>query len=319
MDAPEHSDPIANADARATNFNGLGLDEARGYLYVGRKNTPRPLHNVIIYRMSDGAWMGDFASAESVSGGVITNLIGGGGNSFRDVNVDAAGNVMVVNSSFEAFRIFSPPDGSNSFTTSSPYFIDVDNGTVTPVELSSFTASVNAEGNVLLYWTTATEINNQMFEIERRSKEGQFITIGYVEGYGTTTEPQEYSYVDNTVGTGIYYYRLKQIDFNGTYEYSDEIEVEVEVNGPLTFVLKQNYPNPFNPTTKISYTIPERSNVSLKIFNLLGSEVVELVKGEVEAGSYIIEFNASALPSGIYFYRLKAGSFVETKKMVLMK
>jgi hypothetical protein len=261
--------------------------------------------------------MGDFASAESVSGGVITNLIGGGGNSFRDVNVDAAGNVMVVNSSFEAFRIFSPPDGSNSFTTSSPYFIDVDNGTVTPVELSSFTASVNAEGNVLLYWTTATEINNQMFEIERRSKEGQFITIGYVEGYGTTTEPQEYSYVDNTVGTGIYYYRLKQIDFNGTYEYSDEIEVEV--NGPLTFVLKQNYPNPFNPTTKISYTIPERSNVSLKIFNLLGSEVVELVKGEVEAGSYIIEFNASALPSGIYFYRLQAGSFVETKKMILLK
>ena len=316
-DAPEHSDSLANADARATNFNGLGMNEAAGYLYVGRRNTPRPLHNVIIYRMSDGAWMGDFASAESVVGGVITNLIGGGGRNFHDVNVDAAGNVMVVNSSFEAFRIFSPPDGPNSFTTSSPYFIDVDNGTVIPVELSSFTASVNAEGNVLLNWTTATEINNQMFEIERRSKEGQFITIGYVEGYGTTTEPQEYSYVDNTVGTGIYHYRLKQIDFLGTYEYSDEIEVEV--NGPLTFVLEQNYPNPFNPSTLIKYSVPENGFVKLSVYNLVGEEVNLLVSGQVDAGFYEIEFNATALPSGIYFYKLQAGNFIETKKMVLMK
>jgi len=140
--APEHSDTLANADARATNFYALGLDEARGYLYVGRKNTARPLHNVIIYGMSDGAFFGSFASAESVSGGVITDLPGGGGLNIRDVNVDAAGNVMVVNSSFEAFRIFSPPDGSNSFTTSSPYFIDVDNGIVLP---PGFLGDVNGD------------------------------------------------------------------------------------------------------------------------------------------------------------------------------
>jgi len=143
MDAPEHSDPIANADARATNFNGLGMNEAAGYLYVGRKNTERPLHNVIIYNMSDGTWMGDFASAESVVGGVITDLPGGAGSSIRDVNVDAAGNVMVVNSSFEAFRIFSPPDGANSYTTNSPVAIDVDNGTV--VSVNQITNTVPSE------------------------------------------------------------------------------------------------------------------------------------------------------------------------------
>ncbi|MCH7964341.1 MAG: T9SS type A sorting domain-containing protein [Bacteroidetes bacterium] len=156
-----------------------------------------------------------------------------------------------------------------------------------------------------------------MFEIERRSKEGQFITIGYVEGYGTTTEPQEYSYVDNTVGTGIYHYRLKQIDFLGTYEYSDEIEVEV--NGPLTFVLEQNYPNPFNPSTLIKYSVPENGFVKLSVYNLVGEEVNLLVSGQVDAGFYEIEFNATALPSGIYFYKLQAGNFIETKKMVLMK
>ncbi|MCH7771534.1 MAG: T9SS type A sorting domain-containing protein [Bacteroidetes bacterium] len=132
-DAPEHSDSLANADARATNFNGLGIDEASGYLYVSRKGTARPLHNVLVYSMATGVFMGSFAAAESVVGGVITDLPGGGGGSFRDVNVDAAGNIMVVNSSFEAFRMFSPPDGPNDYTTNSPYSIDVDAGGVTSV------------------------------------------------------------------------------------------------------------------------------------------------------------------------------------------
>jgi len=138
-DAPEHGDTLANqGNARATNFNGLGMDEASGYLYVGRKNSARPFHNVLVYRMSDGVFMGSFASAESVVGGVITDLPGGGGSSIRDVNVDAAGNVMVVNSSFEAFRMYSPPDGPNSYTTNSPVAIDIDNGGVTSVnEISS--------------------------------------------------------------------------------------------------------------------------------------------------------------------------------------
>jgi len=143
-----------------------------------------------------------------------------------------------------------------------------------------------------------------MFEIERRSKEGQFITIGYIDGYGTTTEPQEYSYIDNTVGTGIYYYRLKQIDFLGTYEYSDEIEIDVK--GPLTFALEQNYPNPFNPATRIKYSIPELSFVTIKVYDVLGSEVAILINEEKPIGTYEITWYAENLPSGVYFYRIQA-------------
>jgi len=190
-------------------------------------------------------------------------------------------------------------------------------GVNVPVELTSFTATVNNEGSVVLNWSTATELNNQMFEIERKSETGQYTTIGYVEGYGTTTEPQEYSYSDNTVETGTYFYRLKQIDFGGQYEYSDEIEVEV--NGPLTFALEQNYPNPFNPSTNIKYSLPENGFVKLSVYNLVGEEVSVLVNGMVDAGFYEVTFNAANLPSGTYFYRLQTGNTVQAKKMVLMK
>jgi len=186
-----------------------------------------------------------------------------------------------------------------------------------PVELTSFTANVNAEGNVLLNWTTATEISNQMFEIQRKKQLGNYFTIGYVNGHGTTTELQEYSYTDRIVEQEKYYYRLKQIDFDGSFEYSDEIEIDV--TGPLTFSLEQNYPNPFNPSTIISYGIPVKSKVVLKVFDVLGKEVATLLNEEKPAGQYSIEFNAKDLPSGIYFYKLQAGSFVETKKMILIK
>ncbi len=156
-----------------------------------------------------------------------------------------------------------------------------------------------------------------MFEIERRSEDGQYLMIGYVNGHGTTTEPQEYSYIDNTVETGTFFYRLKQIDFLGTYEYSDEIEVEV--NGPLTFSLEQNYPNPFNPSTNIKYNIPESGVVKLAIYNMLGEEVAVLVDGIVQAGFYEVTFDASNLPSGAYFYRLQSDNLNQVKKMLLMK
>ncbi len=202
-DAPEHSDSLANADARATNFNGLGIDEASGYLYVGRKNTARPLHNVIIYRMSDGAWMGDFASSESVVGGVITDLPGGGGGSFRDVNVDAAGNVMVVNSSFEAFRMYSPPDGKNSFTTNSPYSIDVDAGGVTSVieTSSSVPSEYSLEQNYPNPFNPTTNIN---FSIST----SEFVTLKIYNALG-----QEVATVVNEfLNAGSY-----NVNFNAEY------------------------------------------------------------------------------------------------------
>ena len=191
------------------------------------------------------------------------------------------------------------------------------NVSVIPVELTSFTASINNKGDVVLKWSTATEVNNQLFEIERKSVYGRYTTIGSLEGYGTTTEPQEYSYIDNTVGTGTFFYRLKQIDFGGQSEYSNE--VEVEVNGPFTFALEQNYPNPFNPLTKIKYSVPENGNVKLSVYNLVGEEVSVLVNERVNAGFYEVSFNASSLPSGTYFYRLQTGNSIQTKKMILLK
>jgi len=136
-------------------------------------------------------------------------------------------------------------------------------------------------------------------------------------GVGTTTETQEYSFTDNTAGTGTYFYRLKQIDFGGQYEYSDE--VEVEVSGPLTFALEQNYPNPFNPSTNIKYSVSENGFVKLSVYNLVGEEVSVLVNETVDAGFYEVAFNAANLPSGTYFYRLQAGNTVQIKKMVLLK
>jgi len=195
-------------------------------------------------------------------------------------------------------------------------FADLDFCNIIPVELTSFNA-ITAGGNVELNWATATETNNQMFEIERKTDKGQFVTIGYVKGHGTTAEAQNYAYTDRNVPVGSYCYKLKQLDYDGTFVYSNVIEVEV--TSTVEFSLFQNFPNPFNPTTVIKYQIPELSFVTLKIYDVLGSEILTVVHEEKPAGRYKIEFDATTLPSGVYFYKLQASDFVETRKMVLMK
>jgi hypothetical protein len=191
-----------------------------------------------------------------------------------------------------------------------------------PVELTSFTATSQL-GKIILNWSTATEINNLGFEVERKilqkQSEGEWIRIAFVEGHGTTTELKEYSYLDDisTVQATSLVYRLKQMDFLGTYQYSDEVFVENPA--PVDYVLYQNYPNPFNPTTTIQYSIKERTPVELVLYDILGRVVEVLVNEEQAAGYYKVNFNAGKLASGIYIYRLKAGSFIETKKMLLIK
>jgi photosystem II stability/assembly factor-like uncharacterized protein len=193
-----------------------------------------------------------------------------------------------------------------------------------PVELISFTAEF-FKSKIELIWSTATETNNSGFEILRSTKENNWNKIGFVPGHGTTTETQHYSFTDNDVSPGKYQYKLKQIDYDGTFEYSQIVEVEIPfVN---EFSLSQNYPNPFNPVTKIKYSIPYVETrhasslqiVTLKIYDLLGREVATLVNEEKPAGEYEVEFDAGILPSGIYFYQLKAGQYSETKKMILLK
>ena len=196
------------------------------------------------------------------------------------------------------------------------YYSYITSGIV-PVELTSFSASAS-ENVVTLDWSTATELNNRGFNIERSSEKNEWRTIGFIEGKGTTSEPQHYMYSDNLndVKSNKVYYRLKQIDNDGTYKYSNIVEVGIV---PSSFTLSQNYPNPFNPSTKIKYSIPQSSKVVVKVFDMLGKEVATLVNEEKEAGTYEITWNAQNLPSGVYSYGIKAGSYTAIKKMVLLK
>jgi hypothetical protein len=191
-----------------------------------------------------------------------------------------------------------------------------------PVELISFTATV-VSGSVTLNWSTATELNNHGFEIERSFDKESWATIGFRKGKGTTSQPQNYNFPDDISEVSVLklYYRLKQIDFDGTFEYSNTIEVEII--SPTKLSLDQNYPNPFNPSTNIQYAISSRQFVTLNVYDVLGKEVATLVNEEKPAGSYEVEFNPESSiknpASGIYFYQLIAGDFVATKKMILMK
>ncbi len=190
-----------------------------------------------------------------------------------------------------------------------------------PVELASFSASVVGT-NVNLSWVTATELNNQGFDIERSSDQIEWQNMAFVEGRGTTTQMNYYSYSDKALEVGKYFYRLKQLDFDGTSSYSGLIEVDVNV--PLEFALEQNYPNPFNPSTKINFSLASDSKVTLKVFNILGQEVSTLFNGNLAAGEHEVNFNASSLNSGVYLYQINAEgtndkNFSSVKKMILTK
>lgn len=186
---------------------------------------------------------------------------------------------------------------------------------IVPVELTSF-AAASDKNDVILTWNTATELNNQGFEIQRKIT-GEFERVGFVEGRGTTTEAQNYLFRDKDLLSGNYTYRLKQTDFDGSFAYSDE--VEIEISQPNVFYLGQNYPNPFNPSTNIKYSIPADGNVTLKIYDILGEEVSTLVNEFQQAGTFDVVFDGSNLSSGVYYYQLTSGELTSTKKMMLTK
>jgi hypothetical protein len=190
-------------------------------------------------------------------------------------------------------------------------------GSPLPVELVSFSGIVKDQ-KVYLNWSTATEVNNYGFEILRQAQDDEWDLIGFVEGHGNSNSQKEYNFIDNEINhAGIYYYRLKQIDTDGAYEYSNQIEVNYKI--PSIFELNQNYPNPFNPSTTISFNLPKSGVVTLRVYNLMGEEIKTLVEGYRETGIYTVNFNADELASGMYLYRLNTNGFTETKKMLLMK
>ena len=187
----------------------------------------------------------------------------------------------------------------------------------TPVELISFNAKVR-NNVVVLDWRTATEVNNYGFEVERSSSSDNWGKIGFVNGHGNSNSPKEYYFEDSKLSNTSYKYRLKQVDNDGSYEYSNIVSVLIGQT-PNSFALSQNYPNPFNPSTKISWQSPVSGWQTLKVYDILGNEVATLVNEFREAGSYEIDFNASQLTSGVYIYKISAGNFSDTKKMILSK
>ncbi|HSL90951.1 MAG TPA: T9SS type A sorting domain-containing protein [Ignavibacteriaceae bacterium] len=280
---------------------------------------------------------------QTMDGGFIaagyTLSFGAGGDDMYVVKTDVNGNEQWSNtyggsSSDVAYGIRETSDGGFIITGHTLSFgagvhdvwlIRLE--TIIPVELASFTADVNGN-NISLKWMTASEINNAGFDVERASlnpshggTSGQWERIGFVEGFGTTTEVISYVYYDNDLDPGFYQYRIKQIDFDGSFEYSPVIEVEVGV--PNQFALYQNYPNPFNPSTKISWQSPVSSWQILKVFDVLGNEVAILADEYKPAGNYEVEFNLSAggqgSASGIYFCRLQTDNYSKTIKMLYLK
>ncbi|MBK9097325.1 MAG: DUF2341 domain-containing protein [bacterium] len=188
-----------------------------------------------------------------------------------------------------------------------------------PVELNSFSASVNGS-TVTLNWITETEVNNYGFEILRSAQNDNkgWILIGFVQGNGNSNSPKYYTFEDENLVAGIYSYRLKQIDTDGQFEYSKV--VEVNLGAPNKFELSQNYPNPFNPSTVIEFSLPKASQIKVDLYNITGEKVATITEGMYESGSHKIEFSdKGGLPSGTYIYRLISDSFVQTKKMILLK
>jgi hypothetical protein len=337
-----------------------------GFIYTGTESNFVTDTDVLLVKLNGSGvlqWKKIYGTVEADQGELLQQLPDGGfviaGMSATQstsydmyvVRTNSSGDLLWSSriggtSDDRAFSVVTNPDGSHLISgwawsygqgSGDVYLVKIQDSVV-PVELTNFSASVSGN-DVVLNWSTATETNNRGFEIERkqsefRSQESEWIPVSFVSGYGTTTETKSYSFVDDishllTLTPSLTLsYRLKQIDFDGSFEYSDVVEVDVE-NIPSQFSLEQNYPNPFNPSTKIKFTIPHTDNplpggargglVTLKVYNLLGNEIATLVNEEKSSGEYEVTFDASGLASGTYFYKLEAGTFSQVKKMILTK
>lgn len=314
----------ANDPNQGTGIWGLSWSPAKEFvfLYDNVEGTGRPLAGSIVE--SDGINVTAVTSIVQFYRDNVDNILGAWGtiipnqlpNGVRRIErrAFANGSVFLPVATSSTGTWPSGPNTVNPLGGLTPFALTKTDAPL-PVELTSFTGSV-VDGKVNLTWTTKTETNNSGFEVQRKDA-GQFQTIGFVEGNGTSATEANYSFVDSKSLSGKVEYRLKQVDFDGSFEYSNVIMVDVEI--PVEFSLSQNYPNPFNPVTTISYQLPVEGFVSLKVFDVLGNEVSSLVNRQQEAGKYQVNFEGKNLASGIYVCRLQAGEFVSMIKMNLLK
>ena len=247
-------------------------------------------------------WAGSEEGAGVVRGSLVIGHFTGGAYTDVPCNPVAGSDPYTITS-------------TGGVTSFSPFILG--NMAIAPVELSSFSSNVT-RNNVKLNWSTISEENNSGFDVERKNSNGVWTKITNVAGNGTTNIAHSYTFEDRNLLTGKYNYRLKQIDFNGNYKYY-ELSNEVVVGIPSAYALSQNYPNPFNPSTTINYELPKSNFVSLKVYDMMGREVANLVNQTQDAGFYSIKFDASKLTSGIYFYKIQAADFSAVKKLMLVK
>lgn len=286
-------------------FTWMTIDQTTGAIYIvfyDRRNTTGTATDVYVARSTNGGEtftnfkvsQSSFTPSASVFFGDYTNI--------------AAFNKKV-------YPIWMRMDGTALSVWTA---IIHDSLVFVPVELEKFYA-ISQKDQIILQWQTATELNNRGFEVQRKFADSDFASIGFVEGNGTTTEKQFYSFIDKPIQNGLYSYRLKQIDFNGEVHYSDVTEINFLSN--MEQFLGQNYPNPTNSRTIIQWVTPINSHVKLKVFDVLGRNVMTLVDKFCEIGLYEnqIDFNITNLPSGIYFYELRIGSSSTSKKLILLK
>ncbi|MDD5360725.1 MAG: T9SS type A sorting domain-containing protein [Ignavibacteria bacterium] len=238
-----------------------------------------------------------------------------GGSPICTVENEQLNPMIVSDGNFGSFVVWQDYRNGNNFDINESVF-----NTITPVHLSSFSAFFKNK-NIILNWVTTLEQNNSGFDIERKTKIEKWIKTGFVKGNGTSNSPFNYSFEDRNMQTGEYYYRLKQIDYNGNFEYYN-LSGSILVGIPSKFDLSQNYPNPFNPITKINFELPEDTKVNITIFDLTGRIVRTIVNEARTAGYHTVQFDASGISSGVYLYRIITGAgnnFVMTKKLVVLK
>lgn len=219
------------------------------------------------------------------------------------------------------YTVTGDPRQLTTTVTHFSYWVASDKNNPLPVTLSSFNGRSNLR-DVEINWVTSQEFNNQGFEIQKSiigsTGQSEWKKAGYVKGNGTKPEPSEYTFKESKCNSGKYKYRIKQIDYNGNFEYFELMDI-IEVVLPLKFNLGQNYPNPFNPRTKIEFELPEAAKVNILLYDILGREVKTIMNENKDGGYYLLEIDASNLSSGIYFYRMIAGNYVKTLKMSLLK
>lgn len=237
-------------------------------------------------------------------------------NNRADIALDPAGNIVWWENTSEYLMMYAPP-GAKSYITPNPTGQDINVTTPLPVELASFTVSIVGNG-VELNWVTATETNNYGFDVQRSTDEKNFQRIGFVAGNGTTTAQHSYKFADRDLTAGTYYYRLKQMDTDGTITLSEIVRADL-AGVVREYALMQNYPNPFNPTTTIAFSLKDDGFVKLRLFNMLGQQVAELVNGQLKAGAHTTILDARTLSSGTYLYVLEVNGFRAQKRLQIIK